>query len=154
MNNLQNNISEQIKESLKSGDKTRLSVLRQLKTSISEFALKSGNISNPVSDLEIISIIRKRIKQGEDSVEQFSQANRNDLIVKEMFELDILREYLPQSLSEEEIDKLVQKAIWDSGAVDKKGMGKAIKKAQELANGQVENKILSEKIRIILEKGS
>lgn len=154
MNNLQNNISEQIKESLKSGDKNRLSVLRQIKTLISEFALKSGNINNPVSDLDIVSIIRKRIKQGEDSINQFSQANRNDLIVKEMFELDVLREYLPQSLSEEEVDKLVQKAIWDSGAVDKKGMGKAIKKAQELANGQVENKILSEKIRLILEKSA
>lgn len=154
MNNLQNSISEQIKESLKSGDKNRLSVLRQIKTLISEFALKSGNINNPVSDLDIVSIIRKRIKQGEDSISQFSQANRNDLIVKEMFELDVLREYLPQSLSEEEIDKLVQKAIWDSGAVDKKGMGKAIKKAQELANGQVENKILSEKIRVILEKSA
>jgi uncharacterized protein YqeY len=131
--------------------KSELSVLRATKTAITNNALvNKGNAQAELSDTEVIAVIRKQIAQREDSYSQFAMAGREDLAKNELEEIYVLRRYLPVELSPEQIDLFVKQAITDTGAMTKKDMGKAIKRASELVNGGTDNKTLSQKISKLL----
>jgi uncharacterized protein len=142
----QDQINENIKEAMKGQLPVLLGTLRTLKNAFTNASLQKGNANLPLSDEEVMVIIRKQIKQREDSVEQFKKGNRSDLVAREEAEISILSKYLPTQLSDAEVDAIVAQAIADTGAVSKKDMGKAIKRAVELASGGVDNKTLSTKI--------
>ena len=139
-------INEDIKNAMKAKDQPLVDVLRQLKNALTNAALSTGNASNDLSDEAVINVIRKQIKQREDSIEQFSKGGRDELVKKETNEITMLKKYLPQELTVEEIDEIVKQAINDTMAVTKKDMGKAIKRAVELAEGRVDNKTISMKM--------
>jgi uncharacterized protein YqeY len=139
-------INEDIKNGMKAKDQPLVDVLRQLKNAFTNAALSTGNAGNELSDEAVISVIRKQIKQREDSVEQFSKGGRAELAEKETNEITVLKTYLPQEMTADEIDAVVKQAIADTGAVTKKDMGKAIKRAVELAEGRVDNKTISMKM--------
>lgn len=139
-------INEDIKNAMKAKDQPLVDVLRQLKNALTNAALSTGNASNELSDEAVINVIRKQIKQREDSIEQFSKGGRDELVQKETNEITMLKKYLPQEMTAEEIDAVVKQAIADTGAVTKKDMGKAIKRAVELAEGRVDNKTISMKM--------
>jgi uncharacterized protein YqeY len=143
-------IDEQIKSAMRIKNTLQLNVLRALKNAITNSSLQKGNIQESLTDLEVLGIVRKQVSQREESIAQFEKANRQDLIEKEKEEIEILKQFLPQELSESEIENLIQRAINESEATTKKDMGKAIKRAQEIANGRVENKIISKRIGEIL----
>lgn len=143
---LQLEINAQIKQAMIAKDQSRVDVLRQVKNAITNAALASGNASNNLTDNEVIGIIRKQIKQREDSVEQFTKGNRLELVEKEQTEIFILKQYLPAELSQEEFDNLCKQAINETMAITKKDMGKAIKRAVELAEGRIDNKTISQEI--------
>lgn len=144
--NKQTQINEDIKNAMKSKHQVVVDVLRQVKTAITNVALASGNVGNSLTDNEVVAVIRKQIKQREDSIEQFIKGGRTELADKETFEIAILRKYLPKEMTEDEIENLITQAINDTMAVTKKDMGKAIKKAVELADGRLDNKTISMKI--------
>ena len=144
--NKQQQINEDIKTAMKSKDTTTLNVLRSLKTSLVNAALQTGNAGNELSDEIVTTTIRKQIKQREDSIAAYLKAERMDLAVAEGNEVHVLKQYLPKELTESEVDAIVAQAIIDSGATTKKDMGKAIKRAVELAAGGIDNKTLSTKI--------
>ncbi len=139
-------INEDIKNAMKAKDQPLVDVLRQLKNALTNAALSTGNASNELSDEAVINVIRKQIKQREDSIEQFSKGGRDELVKKEADEITMLKKYLPQEMTVEEIDAVVKQAINDTMAVTKKDMGKAIKRAVELAEGRVDNKTISMKM--------
>jgi len=139
-------INEDIKTAMRVKDQLSVDVLRQLKNAFTNAALSTGNASNPLTDDAVIVVIRKQIKQREDSIEQFSKGGRVELVEKETNEIAVLKKYLPQEMTVEEIDELIKLAIADTGAVTKKDMGKAIKCAVELAAGRVDNKTISMKM--------
>ena len=139
-------INEDIKTAMKAKDQPLVDVLRQLKNALTNAALSTGNASNELSDEAVINVIRKQIKQREDSVEQFSKGGRDELVQKETNEITMLKKYLPHEMTVEEIDAVVKQAINDTMAVTKKDMGKAIKRAVELAEGRIDNKTISMKI--------
>lgn len=139
-------INEDIKNAMKAKDQPLVDVLRQLKNALTNAALSTGNASNELSDEAVITVIRKQIKQREDSIEQFSKGGRAELAEKETNEITMLKKYLPQEMTVEEIDAVVKQAIADTGASTKKDMGKAIKRAVELAEGRVDNKTISMKM--------
>jgi uncharacterized protein YqeY len=145
-----NKINEDLKTAMKNRDKVSLLVLRQLKSAISNAALSSGNISNEISENDIISIVRKQIKQREDSSFHFEMGQRFDLVDKEKREIEILKKYLPKEMTVDEIRELVSLAVQSVGATSKKDTGKAIKKAIELSEGRVDNKTLSTEISKLL----
>lgn len=143
------NIDEELKQALKDKDSLKLSTLRRLKNTLSSYALScKGNIQAELSESEILSNIRKLIKQGQDSISSFS--GREDLIQKEQREIAILEKFLPLSLTNDEIDAIVASAILQSGAKSKKEMGAAMKIASSLAAGKVDGKTLSTKISALL----
>jgi uncharacterized protein YqeY len=148
---LQNQITENIKISMKSGTSLKLNVFRALKNAISNAALQSGNIQAEINDSVVLSIVRKQISQREDSMNQFIAGNRTELAEKEKAEIEVLKTLLPPELSEEEVDSFIQKAISELGATSKKDFGKVLKRVSEMTNNAVDNKTLSAKLSQILK---
>lgn len=141
--NLQTQIGNHLVQSIKDKDSKTLLVLRMLKAAISNAAVKTGNINNELTDEKVISLIRKQISQRKDSIFQFEKAGRNELAQNEKNEIVILEKYLPASLTEQQIQELVEKTIFELGAVNKKDLGRVIKTVTEKTQGAVDGKTVS-----------
>jgi len=132
-------INSDMVEAMKEKNTEKLSVLRAVKASLADSMRSSGE----VTDTKVISTIRKLIKQREDSAEQFGKAERSDLEKKELAEIKILQEYLPEDISSAELEKIVKKVIEEQGATSKKNAGAVIKVVTEEAYGGSDGKTIS-----------
>ncbi|MFH1837673.1 MAG: GatB/YqeY domain-containing protein [Candidatus Omnitrophota bacterium] len=134
-------IMEELKTALKGGDKVKVSVIRML---ISE--IKNKKIAEKVKELnddQILGIMRKTIKKHEESIDQFGKAGREDLVEKETREANILKGYMPEEMSEEEISKIVAQEIEEVDAKSMKDMGRVIKAVLDKTSGRADGKIVS-----------
>ncbi|MCU0797543.1 MAG: GatB/YqeY domain-containing protein [Akkermansiaceae bacterium] len=139
-------IQEEIKTAMKAKDAGRLTVLRALKTALTNAAIEKGNLTAVLDDSEALAVVRKQLKQREDSASQFDAANRPELAAKEREEMTILQGFLPAALSADEINALVDAAITETGASGKADMGKVMKLVQERAAGRADGKTLSQEV--------
>lgn len=123
MSDLQKQIQGSVISAMKSGEKERLKIIR-LMTS----AMKQIEVDERIEldDARIIAILDKMVKQRRESISQFKTAGRDDLVKQENYEIDIIQEFLPQALSEEEVDAIVTQAIEQTGASSIKDMGKVM----------------------------
>ncbi len=123
MSDLQKQILDSVIIAMKSGEKERLKIIR-LMTS----AMKQIEVDERIEldDARIIAILDKMVKQRRESISQFKTAGRDDLVKQENYEIDIIQEFLPQALSEEEVDAIVTQAIEQTGASSIKDMGKVM----------------------------
>lgn len=140
MSELFKKLQEDMKNSLKSGDKDRLSTIRMLISEIKKVQIDS---KKEITDEDVISILQKYLKQRKEAYSQYSSAGREDLAQKELFEIKIVQEYLPQPLSEEELSNIVDQVIKELGAVSQKDMGKVIKAVMERVKGRAEGSVVS-----------
>ena len=101
----------------------------------------------PLDDPETVSVIKKQIKQRQDSIEQFTKGNRLEMAEKEKSELEILKTYLPPELSEDEIKKVVAQVISDIGASSMKEMGRVMKEVNAKLAGQADGKLVAELVK-------
>jgi len=120
---LKDRITEDMKSAMRAKDAPRLSAIRLLQAAIKQ---KEVDERISVDDAAVMSIVEKLIKQRKDSIEQFAKAGRNDLVAKEKAELDLLSGYLPQQMSDAELEVAVNAAIAESGAAGPQGMGKVM----------------------------
>ena len=144
---LSQRIDSDLKEAMRAKDATRLSVLRMLKS-----ALKYGAIAKPgaeaeLSDAEAAQVIRKQVKQRQDSIESFEKGGRTELAQKEREELSILNAYLPQAMSADDVAKVVRETIAEIGATSKSQMGAVMKALQAKVAGRVDGKTLSAEVQ-------
>ncbi len=139
-------IMSDLKEAMKAKDAVALTTLRALKTALTNAAIDSGNKDNIVSEQDAISLVRKQIKQRQDSIEQFESAGRPELAENEKAEVAVLEKYLPAALSLEEIQNIVSSAIQETGATSRAEMGKVMGIVQEKAQGRADGKTLSQEI--------
>lgn len=139
-------LQEEMKAAMKSGDKDRLSTIRMLISEIKKVQIDS---KKELSDEEIISILQKYVKQRKEAYQQYLQAGREDLANKELKEIEVVQEFLPQPLSEEEISKIVEETIKEVGATSVKDMGKVVKAVMEKVKGRAEGAVVS---KIVKEK--
>ncbi len=123
--NLKAQLQSEMKSSMKSGDKLRLLVIRTMLAAIKQIEVDERIEPD---DARIVGILDKMVKQRRESVSQFTTAGRNDLIVIEEAEIVIIKEFLPEALSEKKIAELIEQAISTSGATSIKEMGKVITK--------------------------
>ncbi len=134
-----------MKLAMKSQDKFRLSVIRMVRSAIQNVEIDK---KSELSDDEVLVVLNREVKQRKDSLQEFKNANRDDLVTKTEQEIAILMEYMPQQLTKEEIETLVQEAVAETGASSKKDMGKVmqylITKIQGRADGKVVNQIVQE----------
>ena len=123
MSKLQQRINEDVKAAMRSKDKERLGVLRLITAA---FKQKEVDERIELDDTMVLAIMVKMTKQIRDSIQQFKQASRDDLVAKETFELEIIQEYLPAQLSEDEISQIIAECIEASDAESTKDMGKVM----------------------------
>ena len=136
-----------MKSAMRSKDSLRLGTIRLLLAAIKQ---KEVDERIDLVDADIISIIDKMLKQRRDSIEAFNKANRNDLVEKEEFELKVLQEYMPQQLTEQEVEKSIVDAIENVGANSMKDMGAIMKILKPQLAGKTNMADVSKKIKIKL----
>ena len=136
-------ISDDIKNAMRAKDSTALNALRALKSAMTNAAIEKGGLGTVLDEPEALAMIRKQIKQRQDSIEQFEKAGRAELASNEKAEIAILSAYLHAAITEEQIAAIVEQAVSETGASSKADMGKAMKRAQELSEGRADGKLLS-----------
>jgi hypothetical protein len=135
-----------LKDAMKARDTVALTTLRALKTALTNAAIESGNKDNVVSDADALALVRKQIKQRNDSIEQFESAGRAELADNEKAEIVVLEKYIPAALSAEEVSAIVADAIGETGASSRADMGKVMKIVQEKVAGRADGKALSQEV--------
>ena len=139
-------IMSDLKEAMKAKDTVALTTLRALKTALTNAAIESGNKDNVVEEADALAIVRKQIKQRQDSIEQFEKADRPELAESEKAEIVVLERYLPAALSAEEVASIVAEAIGETGATSRADMGKVMSAVQAKAEGRADGKTLSQEV--------
>jgi uncharacterized protein len=143
-------IDADLKEAMRERDEIRKLTLRSLKTSLTE-ARKSG-AEHALTDDDIIKIIAKAAKQRRDSIAEYQKANRADLVEKEEAELAVLETYLPQQMSEEEVESVVRAAIAETGAQSAQDLGRVMSLAMQRTQGRAEGREVNQAARRLLSQ--
>ena len=144
---IQEEIDADLKDAMRSRDAERLSVLRMVKSALTNAAIEKRGVAGRLEDSEAVGVIRRQVKQRRDSIESFEKGGRPELAAKERKEIDYLAQYLPKPLEEEEIRQLVREAIAQAGATSKAQMGAVMKIVTEKAAGRVDGKTLSQAVQ-------
>jgi uncharacterized protein YqeY len=144
---LSDRIDSDLKDAMRAKDATRLSVLRMLKAALKNAAIEKSGADAQMSDTEAIQVIRKQVKQRQDSIESFEKGGRAELAAKEKEELSILQSYLPQAMSADELAKIVRETIAEAGASSKAQMGAVMKALQAKLGGRADGKTLSAEVQ-------
>lgn len=144
---MRNQILEDLKIAMKNQDKEKLSVIRMVKGAIQMTEL---NKKHELSDEEVIDVITKEIKSRKDSINEFKKGNREDLVKKTEDEIRILSEYLPEQLTEEELNTIIDEVFEIVKPESTKDMGKIMKELTPKVKGKADmglvSKIVKEKI--------
>lgn len=144
-------LTEQIRADLtaamKAQEKDRLSTLRMLQSALKNEQINAGH---ELSDEEAMTVIRKAVKQRQDSIEQYSNAGRTELADKERAEMDLLKTYLPPEVSDDELESGLREIIATTGAQSKKDMGKVMKEATARYKGRADGKKIQEVVQRLL----
>ena len=140
-------IDSDLKEAMKAKDTARLGVLRMLKSALKYSAIEKSGTEGRLDDTAATQVIRKQVKQRQDSIESFEKGGRPELAAKEKEELAILQSYLPQSLSPDELAKIVSETIREVGATSKAQMGVVMKALQTKVAGRADGKTLSQEVQ-------
>ena len=142
---LNEKVNGEIAAAMKAKDQARLSALRMLKAAIMN---KSVEKKKDLDDAEVLQVVASLVKQRRDSIEQFQNAGRQDLVDKETGEMKILEEYLPPAASADEIAAAVAAAIAETGAATPKDMGKVMKAVMPMLAGKnADGKAVNEAVR-------
>ena len=142
-------VSKDIREAMKAHDKVRLETLRNIKKFFLEAKTAPG-ANDTLEDDAAMKILQKLAKQGEESAEVYQKAGRNELAEEEQAQVNIIKQYLPQPLSEEEIEVQIKTIITQTGASTMKDMGKVMGLASKQMAGQADGKTISTIVRRLL----
>jgi uncharacterized protein YqeY len=141
---LKGQITEDMKSAMKAGDKDRLKVVRLMLAAIKQIEIDKRI---ELDDAAVLSVLDKMVKQRRDSVEQFEKGNRKDLAEIELAEIAILENYLPEKLSDAELDVLIDAAIASSGAESIRDMGKVMAAVKTKAAGAADMGAVGAKVK-------
>ncbi len=147
MSDLKKQIQDAVISAMKSGEKERLKIVRLITSSMKQVEVDDRI---ELDDARIIAILDKMVKQRRESISQFKTAGRDDLVKQESFEIDIIQEFLPQALSEEELDTIVNQAIETTGASSIKDMGKVMGLVKPQIIGRADMGEISGRIKSLL----
>ena len=146
---LKSQLTNDLKDGLRSGDKLRVSVIRLLTAMIKN---REVDKRGPLTDPEVLQAISTSCKQRQEAIEQFRQGGREDLASKETAELAILQSYLPKPLTAEELQEFVQAAIREAQATSAKEMGKVMALLMPRVTGRADGKVVNTMVREALAK--
>lgn len=146
--NLKERINNDLKEAMKSGDKVRLNTVRSIRALILEFEKSGAN--KELTPEDEIKLLTGAAKKRKDSIEQFRNAGRMDLVENEEAELKVLEEYLPKQLSEDEIKTEVKKIIAEVGAKGKEDFSKVMPAAMKTLKGKADGNLVRKIVESLL----
>lgn len=132
---------------MKAQEKDRLSTLRMLQAALKNEQISAGH---ELSDEEAMTVIRKAVKQRQDSIEQYTNAGRTDAAARERAEMDLLKTYLPPELSDDELESGLREIITSTGAQSKKDLGKVMKEASARYKGRADGRRIQEVVSRLL----
>ncbi|OIK16602.1 hypothetical protein BIV60_03800 [Bacillus sp. MUM 116] len=139
-------LNNDMKQAMKNKEKDKLSVIRMVKASLQNEAIKLG--SNELSEEQELTVLSREVKQRKDSLHEFDKAGRADLVDKLRTELSIVEVYMPKQLSDEEVSDIVKETIAETGATSKADMGKVMAaimpKVKGKADGSLVNKLVQQ----------
>jgi uncharacterized protein len=144
---IQQKIDSDLKDAMRAKDAVKLGVLRMLKSAMKNAAIEKGGAAAELDDAEATQVIRKQVKQRQDSIESFEKGGRAELASKEQEELAILNTYLPQAMSSDELAAAVRDAIAEVGATSRAQMGAVMKALQTKLGGRADGKTLSQEVQ-------
>lgn len=149
-------LREQLKQSMLARDELRTSVLRMLISAITYYEIqkavpggRQGGAGYVATEEDVMTIIGREVKMRKDSIEQFMSAGRDDLVGKETKEMALLEVYLPEQMAEEEVKKLVDEAVSQTGATSQKDIGKIMGALMPKVKGKADGGLVS---RLVKEK--
>ena len=144
---LEERLFDEMKQAMKSNDKLRLSTIRMIRSAVKN---KEIELRKKLEDGSVMQVIQGMVRKGEESIEQFRAGGRMDLVDKEQQEIETLKSFLPQPLSQEEIVKVIDQSIEETKASSLKDLGKMMKsvmpKLEGKANGKLINQLVKEKL--------
>ncbi len=143
-------IQEDMKDAMRSGNSDQLKVIRLILSSIKQIEIDTRETIE--EDSAILTILNKMVKQRRDSIAQFEQGNRKDLAEIELTEIAVLKKYLPEQLSENEIDELIDQSLIESSAEDITKMGAVMSILKEKIDGRADMGTISQKVKARLSK--
>jgi uncharacterized protein len=140
-------IDSDLKTAMREKNATRLAVLRMLKAAMMNAAIEKSGARGQLSGADVTQVIRRQVKQRQDSIESFEKGGRAELAAKEKEELSILQSYLPQQMSADEVSKAVRETIAEVGATSKAQMGAVMKALQAKVAGRADGKTLNAEVQ-------
>jgi hypothetical protein len=141
---LEEKLLEEMKKAMKTNDKIRLSTIRMIRSSSKN---KEIELRRKLEDEDIFKVIQGMVRKGEESVEQFQAGGRNDLVEKEKMEIEILKSFLPQPISQEEIIKIIDETIQETQASSLKDLGKVMKAVIPRLGGKADGKVINQLVK-------
>lgn len=140
-------LREELKKSMLARNELKTSVLRMLLSAINYYETNKGGAGYEANNEDVLTVIQKEAKQHNDSIEQFKNAGRQDLVNKESKELEILKQYLPEQMTEEEIKKFVEEVISQTGASSIQDMGKVMAALMPKVKGKADGGLVSKIVK-------
>jgi uncharacterized protein YqeY len=141
---LEERLVEEMKQAMKSNDKLRLSTIRMIRSASKN---KEIELRKKLEDEDVVKVIQAMVRKGEESVEQFQTGGRVDLVEKEKKEIEILKSFLPQPLSQEEILKIIDQSIQETQASSLKDIGKVMKSVMPKIGGKADGKLINQLVK-------
>lgn len=141
---LKQQLTDEMKATMKAGDKPRLGVIRLILSAIKQVEVDERI---ELDDARILAVLDKMTKQRRESASQYQQAGRDDLLAQENYEIEVLKDFLPEALSDDEIDALIDEAISSTGASNIRDMGKVMGQLKVKLQGRADIGAVSGKIK-------
>jgi uncharacterized protein YqeY len=146
--NLSERLNEDMKQAMKSKDKFKLSTIRMVRSTIKNLEIE---LKRDLDDNELLDILSREIKQRKDALQEFEKAGRDELAESNRAEIEILSQYLPAQLTEEEIKVIVQQTIQETGASSKADMGKVMAALMPKVKGRADGKLVNQTVQQFLQ---
>lgn len=144
MMTLSDRINEDLKTAMKEKDSFKLGVIRMIKGAMQ---LAKPNPREELNDDDVVGVISKQIKMRKESIKEFEKAGRDDLVTQNQKEIEILEAYMPEQLSEEELDKIIDKVFEEVKPSSVKDMGMVMKTISPLVKGKADMSLVNQKIK-------
>ena len=149
MAQIDDRLYEEIKSTMKAGEKEKTETFRTLRAQIKDARIKKGDDLEEIEEQQVLMTAAKRRKE---SIEMFKNGNRDDLVAKEKFQLDLIQKYLPEQISEEEIEKIVNETISTINVSSMSDMGRVMGALMPKIKGKADGKIVQQKVKEALSK--
>jgi uncharacterized protein YqeY len=147
MSELKQAIGNATTTAMKARDKARVAVLRLVNAEIKRVEVDERK---DMSDADVIGVLNRMVKQRQDSLSQFSDAGRTDLADQERFEIELIREFMPEQVSEDDLAEIIKKAVADAGATSMKDMGKVMGVLKGELQGRADMGVVSARVKALL----